>query len=168
MKKMQVEASLEEIHRYGLKHKAVAVILYNRNKEILITLRGRKKAGGGFWEMPATHLEHDGYFSTGEECVKRELGITGDLKFGYLGSFEYKIDLDGYRENEVVEVLVAGYDGDIKLNADEVEGMKWVTLDYLLFEVINHPETCTFWLMKGAMALEKKLREYFDKVGEVR
>ncbi len=86
-----------------------------------------------------------------ERRLGQELGISG-LDLRHVGQVEYRADVPGVREplieHEVVEVFVgeAGWPLDLELDPDEVQAVRWVSLDALRSEIAVQPEAFTPWL----------------------
>lgn len=122
-----INASIEECHKYGLLHDAVAVILFDKDDRILFISRSRNKLGGGKWEIPATHSTGIGWFNDGLHCIKNEIGVT-NVNLGYLGEFHYSAEVDDVKENENVHVLIAEFNGLPKPNPEHCTDFAWIPL----------------------------------------
>lgn len=141
------------VHRQGLRHPAVSVFVL-RGQEILIQQRAAGKYHTpGLWAN--TCCTHPNWGETASDCAVRrlgqELGISG-LDLRHVGQVEYRADVPGVRENliehEVVEVFVgeAGWPLDLELDPDEVQAVRWLSLDALRAEIERAPEAFTPWL----------------------
>lgn len=166
---MKVDIDIELVHKLGIHHESVAVIIYNKNKELLFIKRNKNKLGGGKWEIPATHSTDTGYFNDGLSCVERELGIR-NVSLSYLGKFDYCCKIatrnGGMVENETVHVLLtelAEYESGSPQNSnDDIEDYKWFSLDKLVERINKEPEEFCFWTIEGVKALTTALIEYFQ------
>ncbi len=141
------------VHRQGLRHPAVSVFVL-RGQEILIQQRAAGKYHTpGLWAN--TCCTHPMWGESAADCAVRrlgqELGIS-DLGLRHVGQVEYRAAVPGVRENliehEVVEVFVGEAGGllDLELDPDEVQAVRWVTLDALRAEIGATPEAFTPWL----------------------
>jgi isopentenyl-diphosphate Delta-isomerase len=141
------------VHRQGLRHPAVSVFVL-RGQEILIQQRAAGKYHTpGLWAN--TCCTHPGWGEAPADCAVRrlgqELGIAG-LALRHVGQVEYRAEVPGVREplieHEVVEVFVgeAGWPLDLELDPDEVQAVRWVSLDDLRAEIAAKPEAFTPWL----------------------
>lgn len=141
------------VHRQGLRHPAVSVFVL-RGREILIQQRAAGKYHTpGLWAN--TCCTHPTWGESAADCAVRrlsqELGISG-LDLRHVGQVEYRADVSGIREplieHEVVEVFVgeAGWSLDLELDPDEVQAVRWVSLDALRAEIAATPEAFTPWL----------------------
>lgn len=139
--------SVEELHKLGILHDAIAVIILNKNKQILLTKRSKNKLGAGLWEIPGSHIRKDeGFYISGSRCLKKELNIDID-KFEYIGKFKYFVKINNEFENEKVYVILCYYDGLIEPNPEEVEDFKWISLEELKNQMKNY--NISFWLKEG-------------------
>jgi isopentenyl-diphosphate delta-isomerase len=60
--------------------------------------------------------------------------------------FIYRAEFDnGLIEHELDHVIIGRYDGALKLDRDEVESVRWVSMDALAHEMTAHPEMFTAW-----------------------
>lgn len=139
-----------EVHRRGLRHKAVSVFVTD-GRHILIQRRARGKYHTpGLWAN--TCCTHPHWGEEPLDCAVRrlreELGISG-LDPAFSGQVEYRADVGGGMiEHELVDVFVAKADQTLSLAPDpnEVLATRWVTLDALQAELGQAPERFTPWL----------------------
>lgn len=139
-----------EVHRRGLRHKAVSVFVM-RGREVLLQRRALAKYHTpGLWAN--TCCTHPGWGEDPLQCAARrlreELGITG-LALQRSGGIEYRADVGaGLIEHEVVDVFSAPAPASLTIRPDpgEVMEARWVNLDTLAAEVATTPERFTPWL----------------------
>ena len=121
-----------QVHRLGLKHKAVSVFVLNRGR-VLIQQRARGKYHTpGLWAN--TCCTHPDWDETSADCAMRrlheELGISG-IYPSFRDRVEYRAEVGGgLTEHEVVDIFVANAPDtlDIAPNPDEVMATRWVDL----------------------------------------
>lgn len=139
-----------EVHRRGLRHKAVSVFVM-RDGEVLLQKRAEKKYHTpGLWTN--TCCTHPDWGETAADCVARrlseELGIVG-LESIHRGRVEYRADVGGgLTEHEVVEIFTAeAPDGlQVHLNPEEVSDVRWTRIGTLRDEIAARPADFTPWL----------------------
>ncbi|MFN4202457.1 MAG: isopentenyl-diphosphate delta-isomerase [Tabrizicola sp.] len=141
------------VHRQGLRHPAVSVFVL-RGQEILIQQRAAGKYHTpGLWAN--TCCTHPVWGEDPAECAVRRLGQElgiGGLALRHVGQVEYRAEVPGGREplieHEVVEVFVgqASWPLDMQLDPEEVQAVRWVSLDALRAEIARAPEAFTPWL----------------------
>jgi len=139
-----------EVHRRGLRHKAVSVFVL-RGTEVLIQQRAAAKYHTpGLWAN--TCCTHPAWDEDPAACARRrldeELGITG-LAPVWRDRVEYRADVGGgLTEHEVVDLFVARARPDMPLapNPAEVMATDWVDIYALAARTTRHPEVYTPWL----------------------
>ncbi len=139
-----------EVHRRGLRHKAVSVFVLEGTRVLIQKRAAGKYHTPGLWAN--TCCTHPRWEETALACAGRrldeELGIGG-LSLGHVGQVEYRADVGrGMVEHELVEIFraEAGPDLPVRPNPQEVEAVRWVELDELTEEVRREPERFTPWL----------------------
>lgn len=139
-----------DVHRKGLRHKAVSVFVL-RGREVLLQRRALGKYHTpGLWTN--TCCTHPNWNEHPAACATRrldeELGITG-LAPEHRHHLEYRADVgDDLIEHEVVDVYVAraGFEVSVRPNPDEVMDTRWIDCHDLMAEVERHPARFTPWL----------------------
>ncbi|WP_435260051.1 isopentenyl-diphosphate Delta-isomerase [Thioclava sp. FR2] len=139
-----------EVHRRGLRHKAVSVFLM-RGNEVLIQRRALSKYHTpGLWANTCCthpHWEEDPA-SCAVRRLREELGIIGVFP-SFADQIEYRAEVGGgLIEHEVVDVYLAEASSGLLIqpNADEVAETRWVDLYDLAARVARKPEDYTPWL----------------------
>ena len=139
-----------EVHRRGLRHKAVSVFVTD-GRDILIQRRALNKYHtAGLWAN--TCCTHPHWDENPRDCAVRrlreELGIAG-LAPAFSGQVEYRAEVGGGMiEHEVVDVFVARADQTLGLKPDpaEVLATRWVSPMALRAEIQHRPDRFTPWL----------------------
>ncbi len=123
-----------EVHRLGLKHRAVHVLVFNARGELFLQRRAlTKDCAPGKWDSSASgHLgPGESYDAAAVREVAEELGVRPDRPPERL----FKIAACPATEQEFVWVYRAEADGPFTLHPDEIAGGGWFT-----------PEQVTRWL----------------------
>lgn len=139
-----------EVHRRGLRHKAVSVFV-NCGDHTLIQRRALGKYHTpGLWANAC--CTHPLWEEDAAVCAARRLGeelnLAG-LAPVHTGQVGYRADVGGgLIEDEVVEVFVAAVPERIEVspNPAEVMDVRWLSFDALRREVAAAPERFTPWL----------------------
>jgi len=143
MEKMQA-------HMEGKLHRAFSVFILNNKGQLMLQRRAMNKYhGGGLWTN--TCCSHPRLNEAVESAAKRrlqeEMGFTCDLKELYW--FIYKTNVNnGLIEHELDHVFVGKFDGQPKINLDEVHEWKWIGLPELKEDMEKNPQDYTFWFKK--------------------
>jgi isopentenyl-diphosphate delta-isomerase len=137
-----------EAHEKGLLHRAFSVFIFNSKNELLLQQRAKSKYhSGGLWTN--TCCSHPRWDEENLAAAKRrlneEMGLSCDLSYGF--NFTYKADFsDGLIEHELDHVFFGSTDELPSINLEEVEGYKYMDLDTLKKDIIEHPDLYTPWL----------------------
>lgn len=136
-----------EAHENGLLHRAFSVFLFNDKGEMLLQQRAATKYHSPNQWTNAV-CSHPRMNETYEEAAKRrmeeELGIDVEIekKFHFL----YKAEVgDQLWEHELDHVFTGNYEGDFKLNPEEVAEVRYISMEDLENEMKVNPEHFTEW-----------------------
>lgn len=139
-----------EVHRRGLRHKAVSVFVMDGENVLLQRRALGKYHTPGLWAN--TVCTHPRWNEPAADCavrrLKEELGITG-LYPAYRDRVDYCAYVGGgLVENEVVDIFLAMAERKMKVtpNPAEVAQVEWVGFYDLTAEVARRPERFTPWL----------------------
>ncbi len=137
-----------DAHVKGVLHKAISVLLFDKESRLLIQQRGLQKYHwAGVWSNAVCSHPRTGESpkDAAERRVYEELGIKTELNFAF--DFMYKAyDLNsGLTEHEYDFVFLGTYEGDFNLNTYEVNAIEWVEKEALLADMQLHPNKYSFW-----------------------
>jgi len=142
-----------DIHLGGHWHKAAWIWIYNSKGEVLLQKRAKNKdAYPELWDISAA-----GHVDAGEEPIgaavrelEEELGVKAepaDFKFIESRISCFFNPANGWQNNEFVSVYLYKYDGkinDLNLPKDEVECVRFVSLEKLKKELTDPETKATF------------------------
>jgi isopentenyl-diphosphate Delta-isomerase len=139
-----------EVHRQGLRHKAVSVFVM-RGKDVLIQRRALGKYHTpGLWAN--TCCTHPLWGEPAEACalrrLRQELGIEG-LAVRQVDQIEYRAAVgQGMVEHELVDLFLAEAEAGLVVRPDPAEVMEvdWIDLGELDHQVRARPQDFTPWL----------------------
>ena len=139
-----------EVHRRGLRHKAVSVFVIAGGDTLLQQRALGKYHTPGLWSNAC--CTHPRWREPAEACASRrlleELGIPGD-GLVHRGRVVYRAPVGGgLIEHEEVEIFTLDVLGRIAVeaNPEEVADTRWLSFDDLVAEVRAGPEAFTPWL----------------------
>ncbi len=142
----------------GKLHRAFSVFVFNNKGELLLQKRASSKMlWPGYWSNTCCSHPHPGedVLEAGERRLNEEIGFSCKLKS--LGHFIYTAHFEDIgTEKELCHVLVGEYNGEVSPNNDEIEKIKWMSLEDVKKEIKNNPSTFTPWFK---MELEKFFKE---------
>lgn len=137
----------QQAHINGLLHRAFSVFLFNSNGEMLL----QKRASGKYhsplkWtNAVCSHPRNEEtYLEGAKRRVKEELGIDVELSEKF--NFIYKADVgNGLWEHELDYVFTGTFEGEFYLNKEEVEEVRYISLENLNKEISENPDNFTEW-----------------------
>ncbi len=136
-----------EAHKRALLHRAFSVFVLNDKNQVLLQQRAKSKYHSPLlWTN--TCCSHQRPEETNVEAGKRrleeEMGFEVELK--ELFHFIYKAPFDnGLTEHELDHVMIGRFNGEPKINPEEVESWKWMAIDDIKKDLQANPETYTVW-----------------------
>ena len=140
MEKMQA-------HENGILHRAFSVFLFNEKGEMLLQKRAATKyhSPNQWTNSVCSHpRSNETYLEGAKRRMKEELGIEADLspKFHFI----YKADVgQNLWEHELDHVFTGDFNGEFKMNPEEVSDVRYITMENLEKEMLENPEHFTEW-----------------------
>ncbi|WP_091514157.1 4-hydroxy-3-methylbut-2-enyl diphosphate reductase [Flexibacter flexilis] len=140
MEKMQA-------HHEGKLHRAISVLIFDRNNRMLIHRRAATKYhSAGLWTNAC--CSHPREAETNEAAAHRRLQeeMGFDCALYELFTFTYRADVGhGLIEHELDHVFVGIYEGEIHPNPAEADAYEYVSLEKLEARMQAEPHTFTEW-----------------------
>ncbi len=114
------------IHANGLRHRAVHILVFNRQGQLFLQKRSMQKdLNAGLWDTSAAgHVDagEDYNFSADRE-IQEELGVTASLEPLFKLSATPELGM------EFIQVYRCTHDGPFILNKDEIDEGNWFSHD---------------------------------------
>ncbi len=117
-----------EVHRLGLLHRAVHILVVNRQGEIFLQKRSMSKDNSpGLWDSSAAgHLDTgEGYDEAAGRELQEELGLSPAKPLEFL----FKLDACLATTEEFVQVYRTEDEGPFTLQPEEIECGDWFSPD---------------------------------------
>lgn len=137
----------QQAHINGLLHRAFSVFLFNDKNEILLQKRSSQKYHSPLqWTNAVCSHPREGesYYDGALRRLHEELGITAQIEEKF--HFIYKADVGGgLWEHELDHVFVGVYNGDFHLNSEEVDEVRYISMEELDLEISQNPQHFTEW-----------------------
>jgi isopentenyl-diphosphate delta-isomerase len=137
----------QQAHINGLLHRAFSVFLFNSKGEMLLQKRASEKYHSPLkWtNAVCSHPRiEETYLEGAKRRVREELGIEAELSEKF--DFIYKADVgNGLWEHELDHVFVGNFEDEFHLNKEEVEEVRYISMEDLDKEMIKNPENFTEW-----------------------
>lgn len=157
-----------EVHRLGLKHRAVHVLVFNRAGEVFLQKRSMKKdTFPGAWDSSAS-----GHLDSGEDydaCAMRELREEIGLKLKTPPERMFRIESRPETGNEFLWVYRCVSEGPFVLHPEEIEGGEWFTPEKLSKWMAEKPKdfaSALLHIWKQFESQSKSARDQMDAWAE--
>ncbi|MEY3238261.1 MAG: hypothetical protein RI883_2362 [Bacteroidota bacterium] len=148
-----------EAHQKGLLHRAFSVLIFNDKQELLLQRRafGKYHSEGLWTNTCCSHpMPGESNITAAHRRLREEMGFDCELK--ELFHFIYKAELDNNLvEHELDHVLIGYSSDDPILNKEEAIDFKWLSMDQLKKEIIEHANDFTIWF-------KLIILEHFEKI----
>lgn len=113
-----------EVHRLGLMHRAVHVLVFNRAGEVFLQKRSMSKdCSPGLWDSSAS-----GHLESGEEwdaCAVREVAEELGVALTAPPEFVFKEHAQPRTGMEFIRIYRAEHEGPFELHPGEIETGEW-------------------------------------------
>jgi len=129
----------EEVHRLGLRHRAVHVLIFNGRGEVFLQKRSlQKDCFPGKWDSSASgHLDRgEDYDACAVRELREELGFEAPSPPQRL----FKIDACPQTGWEFVWIYVCQAEGPFTLQAEEIERGEWFAADEITRWLQERPD----------------------------
>lgn len=157
-----------EAHEKAVLHRAFSVFLFDRKGNMLLQQRADSKYHSpSLWTNACCSHPMPGE-ETKQAALRRlqeELGFTATIKKAF--HFTYKAAFDnGLTEHEFDHVFVGEYEGEIKLNTEEVNDICYKSMSEIKQELENNSHLYTEWFKIAFPLLEEWLQTQKEKHAE--
>lgn len=133
------QLSRREVHRLGLRHRAIHVLVYNGKGEIFLQKRSHLKDNfPGRWDSSAAgHLDSGESY---EECVLREVKEELGYDLPCVPEKILRIEACDETGQEFVWVFRCESEGPFQLQPEEIETGDWFSVETVTQWIRNKPE----------------------------
>ena len=136
-----------EAHEKAVLHRAFSVFILNDKNEVMLQQRAHHKYHSPLlWTNTCCSHQREGEtnIQAGTRRLFEEMGFTTELK--ELFHFIYKAPFDnGLTEHELDHVMIGYYNAEPKINPDEVENWKWMSIEAIKDDIQTQSENYTVW-----------------------
>ena len=137
-----------EAHEKALLHRAFSVFILNDKNELMLQQRAHHKYHSPLlWTNTCCshQRENESNIQAGTRRLREEMGFETNLTEMF--HFIYKAPFDnGLTEHELDHVMIGNYNGEPNINSDEVESWKWMKIEDVKLDMIEHP-ACVYHLV---------------------
>jgi len=136
-----------EAHQKAVLHRAFSIFILNDHNEIMLQQRAAGKYHSPLlWTNTCCSHQREGESNVeaGRRRLREEMGFEVELTDVF--HFIYKAPFDnGLTEHELDHVMVGRYNGEPSINPDEVADWKWIGIEDLRRDMMEHPQRYTVW-----------------------
>ena len=123
-------ASRNEVHKRGLKHRSVHLLIFNKQGSVLLQKRSMKKdTFPGNWDSSVSGHVDSG--ETYDEALIRESWEELGIKFERVPEKMFKVDACKETDNEFSWIYRYFSEGPFSPNVDEISEIKWFSMETL-------------------------------------
>ena len=155
-----------EAHRKGLLHRAFSIFIFDREGRMLLQQRAATKYHGGLlWTNACCSHPNpgEGVDAAAERRLKEELGFTTPLQ--KIFCFTYKENVENNLvEHEYDHVFAGEYEGEIKLNEEEVAACNYHSMMEIKLFLKQRPNEFTAWFKLAFTELESWWKKAYAPV----
>lgn len=155
-------ASKMEAHEQGLLHKAFSVFLVDGDIMLVQKRSMSKYHSGGLITNSCCSHPRDGEktIDAAHRRVREELGITQKLALTEIGEIVYYHNFgNGIKEFEKDRIFVGTYRGELLPNAEEMDEVLWVKINFLKEDIVNNPQKYSCWFITALPIVLKYLKK---------
>lgn len=136
-----------EAHKKGLLHRAVSVLIFNQEGEMLLQRRAfNKYHSGGLWTNTCCSHPYpeENTLDAAHRRLEEEMGMQTELYKVF--DFIYKVQLEeDLFEHELDHVYLGFSNETPHLNLEEASSFKWLDMDSIYKEIELNPQNYTEW-----------------------
>ncbi len=136
-----------EAHEKALLHRAFSVFIINDKGETMLQQRAAEKYHSPLlWTNTCCSHQREGEsnIEAGKRRLQEEMGFVTELT--ELFSFIYKAPFNnGLTEHELDHVMLGRFNDAPKINREEVQDWKWMSLDSIKKDIAINPDSYTEW-----------------------
>ncbi len=152
-----------EAHEKGILHRALSVFIFNSKGEMLLQQRAKNKYhSAGLWSNSCCSHPFPGekINEAAERRLNEELGFKIPLK--KIFDFIYRVSFDnGLTENEFDHVFIGQYDGQIKIDPNEVNDYSFKTMVQIKQDLKDNSEKYTEWFKISFPRIETWWKQHY-------
>ncbi len=139
-------------------HRAFSVFLFDSRRRLLLQQRGRAKTTWPLvWSnsccghpLPGESREHAAH-----RRLREELGISGVALQLALPDYRYRTEHMGVVENEICPVFIGIAPGDLSINEEEVEAVRWMDWEGFVGSLGTGADWLSPWCIEEAALLHE-------------
>lgn len=138
------------VHREGIWHKAVQVLLFDARKQMLLQQRAAgKDLYPDTWDNAVGEhlLPDESFFEGAHRGIKEELGISACELWPLTGDIRFEVREGGNWDREIQQVFYGVYEGVLLPDSEEVRDVCYVDRSGLDDWLARSPQAFTPWFV---------------------
>ena len=147
-------------HELGEFHRAISVFLFNSKGELLLQKRASTKYhSGGLWTNTCCSHPRPGEenIDAANRRLKEEMGMSAELFYTF--SFSYRANFEnGLIENEYDHVFMGSSKYFPKLNPEEAEDFKFMSIPDVIANMEQKPKKYTEWFKIAIYKIDQYIK----------
>ena len=150
----------------GILHRAFSILIFNKNKELLLQKRSRDKM---LWPLTWSNSccshprKGESYKQASERRMLEELGFSTPLTYLYRFQYQAQYKNKG-SENELCSVFIGRHDGEVIINQNEIDEWKFISIPDLEHELAIKPGEYTPWFKIEWKRIKEEHLKNLDKL----
>ena len=149
-----------DAHARGLLHRAFSVFVIHDGRMLIQRRHRDKYHSGGLWTNAC--CSHPRRGESLEQAVGRrmqeELGFACEAQECFSFVYRHAFD-DGVIEYEYDHVFLTDYDGEVNVNPEEADEIRWIDAGELADELLTYPERFTVWFQIAAPEILRRMKQ---------
>lgn len=145
----------------GVLHRAFSLFIFNSAGELLLQKRAAgKRLWPGYWSNSCCSHPREGEDmadATQRRC-EQELGFRTPLQFLYKFQYAARFGALG-GENELCSVYTGVFDGEVSVNATEIEAWQWLPPAELNRQLAKDPDSFTPWFKLEWQSIQQQFAD---------
>ena len=153
-----------QAHIDGRKHRAISVLIMNRERQLLLQQRHRGKYhSGGLWTNACCSHPRPGEepMTAAVRRLQDEMGFSTLLRPLFL--VEYRAQVGALIEDEYVHVFGGVYNGVLAPDPLEVDDARWISLADLEADMAANPGSYTAWFLEYMRLRRAKIAAFLEE-----
>jgi isopentenyl-diphosphate delta-isomerase len=154
-----------DVHRRGLRHRAISALVRNAGGDLLLQRRNLSKYhSGGLWANACCSHPRPGEspLDAARRRLMEEMGVDCPLEPLFTTHYRAAVS-NGFIEDEIVHAFGGTYDGPVSPDPAEVSEWRWIALADLMVDQSAHPDVYTVWFRHYLRAHQREIADWLDR-----
>ncbi len=162
--------SLLKAHTEGTLHRSFGIFIVNSQNQMLIQKRTLNKIhSGGLWcNACASHPKPgEKTIDAAHRRLNEEMGIDCQLQEAFTFIYQVSFEKNQICEHEFGHVFIGFCDDVPQPSPEEVDEYRWVPLDRLSRDIIDHPAQYAYWFKRAFDSVILFIKDFKKEQGTI-